>query len=170
MITLCFPLTIWASLVGKWTFGSKGCNYYGFISMLSGISVIGILTLMAIDRYVVICRKTIGEYLLKPVQTMSHSNTQTRRITGFNWLYGPFPTTPFICYLEQAAVGKIYKIIVYIRLALKKSACSIVTGSIYVCGMGVWDVCVASHTHTCVGWGCVLSLTHNERISKRKTM
>ncbi|XP_071829088.1 visual pigment-like receptor peropsin isoform X2 [Apostichopus japonicus] len=63
MITLCFPLTIWASLVGKWTFGSKGCNYYGFISMLSGISVIGILTLMAIDRYVVICRKTIAANL-----------------------------------------------------------------------------------------------------------
>ncbi|KAJ8022396.1 Visual pigment-like receptor peropsin [Holothuria leucospilota] len=67
MAALCFPVSAWASIVGAWTFGDRGCRYYGFISMFCGISVIGILTLMAIDRYVVISRRSVAANL-----TMKH--------------------------------------------------------------------------------------------------
>ncbi|XP_072050592.1 visual pigment-like receptor peropsin [Amphiura filiformis] len=54
------PISTVTSFYGYWIYGDAGCTYYGFAGMWFGLAIIGVLTLLGIDRYIVICRASLA--------------------------------------------------------------------------------------------------------------
>ncbi|XP_060072166.1 visual pigment-like receptor peropsin [Ylistrum balloti] len=50
------PMVVVSSFKQHWAFGDKGCVYYGFIMTFLGLSIITILAMISIDRYIVIVK------------------------------------------------------------------------------------------------------------------
>eukprot|EP00058_Branchiostoma_floridae_P020359 XP_002605849.1 hypothetical protein BRAFLDRAFT_90832 [Branchiostoma floridae] len=55
-VLLCLSLVLHQS---HWLFGGVGCQWYGFNGMFFGMANIGLLTCVAVDRYLVICRQDL---------------------------------------------------------------------------------------------------------------
>nr|DAC74057.1 TPA_exp: peropsin [Branchiostoma floridae] len=54
-----YPFSGASSLRSHWLFGGVGCQWYGFNGMFFGMANIGLLTCVAVDRYLVICRQDL---------------------------------------------------------------------------------------------------------------
>ncbi|XP_030213007.1 visual pigment-like receptor peropsin [Gadus morhua] len=56
-----YPLSAASDLHGSWKFGYTGCQIYAALNIFFGMASIGLLTVVAIDRYLSICRPDIGQ-------------------------------------------------------------------------------------------------------------
>uniref|UniRef100_A0AAY4CDT5 G-protein coupled receptors family 1 profile domain-containing protein n=1 Tax=Denticeps clupeoides TaxID=299321 RepID=A0AAY4CDT5_9TELE len=50
-----------SDLHGSWKFGYAGCQIYAALNIFFGMASIGLLTVVAIDRYLTICRPDVGQ-------------------------------------------------------------------------------------------------------------
>ncbi|KAM4706473.1 visual pigment-like receptor peropsin [Discoglossus pictus] len=55
-----YPMSAASDLHGSWKFGYVGCQIYAGLNIFFGMASIGLLTVVAIDRYMTICRPDIG--------------------------------------------------------------------------------------------------------------
>ncbi|XP_075045630.1 visual pigment-like receptor peropsin [Mixophyes fleayi] len=55
-----YPMSAASDLHGSWKFGNVGCQIYASLNIFFGMASIGLLTVVAIDRYLTICRPDIG--------------------------------------------------------------------------------------------------------------
>ncbi|XP_071808141.1 visual pigment-like receptor peropsin [Asterias amurensis] len=83
---LCIPFSTASTFAGHWVFDTSGCKFYGFASMFFGLSVIGILTCLSIDRYIVVCRRSLASML-----TQVHYNymSLTAYVNALFWAIMP---------------------------------------------------------------------------------
>ncbi|XP_056617199.1 visual pigment-like receptor peropsin [Triplophysa dalaica] len=58
-----YPMSAASDLHGSWKFGYTGCQVYAALNIFFGMASIGLLTMVAIDRYLTICRPDIGQKL-----------------------------------------------------------------------------------------------------------
>ncbi|XP_059907764.1 visual pigment-like receptor peropsin isoform X2 [Gadus macrocephalus] len=58
-----YPLSAASDLHGSWKFGYTGCQIYAALNIFFGMASIGLLTVVAIDRYLSICRPDIAAWL-----------------------------------------------------------------------------------------------------------
>ncbi|XP_060103319.1 visual pigment-like receptor peropsin [Heteronotia binoei] len=58
-----YPMSAASDLHGSWKFGYAGCQIYAALNIFFGMASIGLLTVVAIDRYLTICRPHIGRSL-----------------------------------------------------------------------------------------------------------
>ncbi|XP_063166106.1 visual pigment-like receptor peropsin [Candoia aspera] len=58
-----YPMSAASDLHGSWKFGDMGCQIYAALNILFGMASIGLLTVVAIDRYLTICKPQIGNRL-----------------------------------------------------------------------------------------------------------
>ncbi|XP_030628797.1 visual pigment-like receptor peropsin [Chanos chanos] len=56
-----YPMSAASDLHGSWKFGYTGCQIYAALNIFFGMASIGLLTVVAIDRYLTICRPDIGQ-------------------------------------------------------------------------------------------------------------
>ncbi|KAL4641864.1 hypothetical protein GN956_G10491 [Arapaima gigas] len=56
-----YPMSAASDLHGSWKFGFAGCQIYAALNIFFGMASIGLLTVVAIDRYLTICRTDIGQ-------------------------------------------------------------------------------------------------------------
>ncbi|XP_048853167.1 visual pigment-like receptor peropsin [Brienomyrus brachyistius] len=56
-----YPMSAASDLHGSWKFGFTGCQVYAALNIFFGMASIGLLTVVAIDRYLTICRADIGQ-------------------------------------------------------------------------------------------------------------
>ncbi|XP_021369164.1 opsin-3-like, partial [Mizuhopecten yessoensis] len=61
------PMIAISSFGESWVFGDKGCVYYGFIMTFLGLSVISILTIISVDRYIVIVKTHLKPFISRRV-------------------------------------------------------------------------------------------------------
>lgn len=55
-----YPMSAASDLHGSWKFGYTGCQIYAALNIFFGMASIGLLTVVAVDRYLTICRPNIG--------------------------------------------------------------------------------------------------------------
>ncbi|KAM4834504.1 visual pigment-like receptor peropsin [Thomomys bottae] len=55
-----YPMSAASDLYGRWKFGYAGCQVYAGLNIFFGMASIGLLTVVAIDRYLTICHPDIG--------------------------------------------------------------------------------------------------------------
>ncbi|XP_072165232.1 visual pigment-like receptor peropsin [Diadema setosum] len=67
MAVCCIPLSASSSFLGRWIFRWEGCTIYGFFSIFFGLTVIGNTALLAVSRYILVCRRELAQQL-----TFSH--------------------------------------------------------------------------------------------------
>ncbi|XP_051508167.1 visual pigment-like receptor peropsin [Myxocyprinus asiaticus] len=65
-----YPMSAASDLHGSWKFGYTGCQIYAALNIFFGMASIGLLTVVAIDRYLTICRPDIGQKLTKLSYTL----------------------------------------------------------------------------------------------------
>ncbi|XP_032080312.1 visual pigment-like receptor peropsin [Thamnophis elegans] len=58
-----YPMSAASDLHGSWKFGYLGCQIYAALNIFFGMASIGLLTVVAIDRYWTICKPQIGNRL-----------------------------------------------------------------------------------------------------------
>uniref|UniRef100_A0A8C1UCN1 Visual pigment-like receptor peropsin n=1 Tax=Cyprinus carpio TaxID=7962 RepID=A0A8C1UCN1_CYPCA len=58
-----YPMSAASDLHGSWKFGYTGCQIYAALNIFFGMASIGLLTVVAIDRYLTISRPDIGQKL-----------------------------------------------------------------------------------------------------------
>uniref|UniRef100_A0A8C1BL86 Visual pigment-like receptor peropsin n=1 Tax=Cyprinus carpio carpio TaxID=630221 RepID=A0A8C1BL86_CYPCA len=58
-----YPMSAASDLHGSWKFGNTGCQIYAALNIFFGMASIGLLTVVAIDRYLTISRPDIGQKL-----------------------------------------------------------------------------------------------------------
>ncbi|EPY78063.1 hypothetical protein CB1_001130007 [Camelus ferus] len=51
-----YPMSAASDLYGSWKFGYAGCQIYAGLNIFFGMASIGLLTVVAMDRYLTICR------------------------------------------------------------------------------------------------------------------
>ncbi|XP_075995910.1 visual pigment-like receptor peropsin [Genypterus blacodes] len=55
-----YPMSAASDIHGSWKFGYTGCQIYAALNIFFGMASIGLLTVVALDRYLTICRPDIG--------------------------------------------------------------------------------------------------------------
>uniref|UniRef100_A0A8C9TFT7 Visual pigment-like receptor peropsin n=1 Tax=Scleropages formosus TaxID=113540 RepID=A0A8C9TFT7_SCLFO len=60
-----YPMSAASDLHGSWKFGFTGCQIYAALNIFFGMASIGLLTVVAIDRYLTICRTDIGQKMTR---------------------------------------------------------------------------------------------------------
>ncbi|XP_019377402.1 PREDICTED: visual pigment-like receptor peropsin [Gavialis gangeticus] len=65
-----YPMSAASDLHGSWKFGNTGCQIYAALNIFFGMASIGLLTVVAIDRYLTICRPNIGRRMTTHTYTM----------------------------------------------------------------------------------------------------
>ncbi|KAK1345661.1 hypothetical protein QTO34_008125 [Cnephaeus nilssonii] len=55
-----YPMSAASDLHGSWKFGYAGCQIYAGLNIFFGMASIGLLTVVAMDRYLTICRPDAG--------------------------------------------------------------------------------------------------------------
>uniref|UniRef100_A0A8C6P274 Retinal pigment epithelium-derived rhodopsin homolog n=1 Tax=Nothobranchius furzeri TaxID=105023 RepID=A0A8C6P274_NOTFU len=56
-----YPMSAASDIHGSWKFGYNGCQIYAALNIFFGMASIGLLTVVALDRYLTICRPDIGQ-------------------------------------------------------------------------------------------------------------
>ncbi|XP_008320864.1 visual pigment-like receptor peropsin isoform X1 [Cynoglossus semilaevis] len=56
-----YPMSAASDLHGSWKFGYTGCQIYAALNIFFGMASIGLLTVVAIDRFLTICRADIRQ-------------------------------------------------------------------------------------------------------------
>ncbi|KYO24419.1 visual pigment-like receptor peropsin isoform B [Alligator mississippiensis] len=65
-----YPMSAASDLHGSWKFGNTGCQIYAALNIFFGMASIGLLTVVAVDRYLTICRPNIGRRMTTHTYTM----------------------------------------------------------------------------------------------------
>ncbi|XP_059374318.1 visual pigment-like receptor peropsin [Carassius carassius] len=65
-----YPMSAASDLHGSWKFGYTGCQIYAALNIFFGMASIGLLTVVAIDRYLTISRPDIGQKLTTASYTL----------------------------------------------------------------------------------------------------
>ncbi|XP_038610969.1 visual pigment-like receptor peropsin [Tachyglossus aculeatus] len=81
-----YPMSAASDLHGSWKFGYAGCQIYAGLNIFFGMSSIGLLTVVAIDRYLTICRPVIGRKMTSSKYTAMILAAWTN---GFFWASMP---------------------------------------------------------------------------------
>ncbi|KAF5923811.1 hypothetical protein HPG69_016299 [Diceros bicornis minor] len=55
-----YPMSAASDLYGRWKFGYAGCQIYAGLNIFFGMASIGLLTVVAVDRYLTICHPDAG--------------------------------------------------------------------------------------------------------------
>nr|XP_019597453.1 PREDICTED: visual pigment-like receptor peropsin [Rhinolophus sinicus] len=55
-----YPMSAASDLYGSWKFGYAGCQIYAGLNIFFGMASIGLLTVVALDRYLTLCRPHAG--------------------------------------------------------------------------------------------------------------
>ncbi|XP_026135137.1 visual pigment-like receptor peropsin [Carassius auratus] len=76
-----YPMSAASDLHGSWKFGYTGCQIYAALNIFFGMASIGLLTVVAIDRYLTISRPDIGQKLTTVSYTL---------LIGAAWLNAVF--------------------------------------------------------------------------------
>jgi len=76
-----FPFSGTSSLAGRWLWGDWGCQFYAFMGFFFGIANITSLMMIAIDRYLVTCRRDLGS---------NSSYSRSAQMIIFTWLWSFF--------------------------------------------------------------------------------
>ncbi|XP_052469346.1 visual pigment-like receptor peropsin [Carassius gibelio] len=76
-----YPMSAASDLHGSWKFGYTGCQIYAALNIFFGMASIGLLTVVAIDRYLTISRPDIGQKLTTASYTL---------LIGAAWLNAVF--------------------------------------------------------------------------------
>nr|XP_045000677.1 visual pigment-like receptor peropsin [Jaculus jaculus] len=76
-----YPMSAASDLHGSWKFGYAGCQIYAGLNIFFGMASIGLLTVVAMDRYLTVCRPDIGRRMT--------ANTYTGMILAA-WVNGLF--------------------------------------------------------------------------------
>uniref|UniRef100_A0A8I5NWR8 Visual pigment-like receptor peropsin n=1 Tax=Papio anubis TaxID=9555 RepID=A0A8I5NWR8_PAPAN len=76
-----YPMSAASDLYGSWKFGYAGCQVYAGLNIFFGMASIGLLTVVAVDRYLTICLPDIGRRMT--------TNTYIGMILGA-WINGLF--------------------------------------------------------------------------------
>ncbi|XP_024907589.1 visual pigment-like receptor peropsin [Pteropus alecto] len=76
-----YPMSAASDLYGSWKFGYAGCQIYAGLNIFFGMASIGLLTVVAMDRYLTICRPDAGRRMT--------TNTYISMILGA-WINGLF--------------------------------------------------------------------------------
>ncbi|XP_029775147.1 visual pigment-like receptor peropsin isoform X1 [Suricata suricatta] len=87
-----YPMSAASDLYGSWKFGYAGCQVYAGLNIFFGMASIGLLTVVAVDRYLTICRPHTGTALLSVFSVKGRrmtTNTYISMILGA-WLNGLF--------------------------------------------------------------------------------
>uniref|UniRef100_W5N199 Visual pigment-like receptor peropsin n=1 Tax=Lepisosteus oculatus TaxID=7918 RepID=W5N199_LEPOC len=79
-----YPMSAASDIHGSWKFGYNGCQIYAALNIFFGMASIGLLTVVAIDRYFTICRPDIGQ------QMTSHTYAS---LIGAAWINAIFWST-----------------------------------------------------------------------------
>ncbi|MEQ2299707.1 hypothetical protein AMECASPLE_017891 [Ameca splendens] len=56
-----YPMSAASDIHGNWKFGYTGCQIYAALNIFFGMASIGLLTVVAIDRYLTICKPDISQ-------------------------------------------------------------------------------------------------------------
>ncbi|XP_035387711.1 visual pigment-like receptor peropsin [Electrophorus electricus] len=56
-----YPMSAASDLHGSWKFGYTGCQIYAALNIFFGMASIGLLTVVAMDRYISICRPHVDQ-------------------------------------------------------------------------------------------------------------
>nr|DAC74049.1 TPA_exp: neuropsin [Branchiostoma floridae] len=75
------PFAAASSLMGRWSFGSAGCTWYGFVVFFLGIASIASMTLMSIMRFMIVYKRYPGQYPTRRASCV---------LVTAAWLYGLF--------------------------------------------------------------------------------
>ncbi|KAB1282473.1 Visual pigment-like receptor peropsin [Camelus dromedarius] len=59
-----YPMSAASDLYGSWKFGYAGCQIYAGLNIFFGMASIGLLTVVAMDRYLTICRPDADQLFL----------------------------------------------------------------------------------------------------------
>ncbi|XP_043918067.1 visual pigment-like receptor peropsin [Protopterus annectens] len=81
-----YPMSAASDLHGSWKFGHTGCQIYAALNIFFGMASIGLLTVVAIDRYLTICRQDIVEKMTKHTYT---TMILTAWINALFWAFVP---------------------------------------------------------------------------------
>ncbi|XP_078608753.1 opsin-5-like [Branchiostoma floridae x Branchiostoma japonicum] len=76
-----YPFAASSSLLGRWSFGSAGCTWYGFTGFFFGLTSIANMALMSIMRFMIVYKGYPGPY---------PSRRATSGLIAAAWLYGLF--------------------------------------------------------------------------------
>ncbi|XP_028347976.1 visual pigment-like receptor peropsin isoform X3 [Physeter macrocephalus] len=76
-----YPMSAASDLHGSWKFGHAGCQIYAGLNIFFGMASIGLLTVVAVDRYLTICCPDAGRRMT--------TNTYISMILGA-WINGLF--------------------------------------------------------------------------------
>ncbi|XP_047668403.1 visual pigment-like receptor peropsin isoform X3 [Tachysurus fulvidraco] len=96
-----YPMSAASDLHGSWKFGHIGCQIYAALNIFFGMASIGLLTVVAIDRYISICRPDIGMNIFVFQQRIFFQNDLTKLC--FFVLVGQKMTTHSYTLLVMAA-------------------------------------------------------------------
>ncbi|XP_042307852.1 rhodopsin [Sceloporus undulatus] len=77
MVLIGFTTTMYTSMNGYFIFGTIGCNVEGFFATLGGEIALWSLVVLAVERYVVVC---------KPMSNFRFSETHAIIGLGFTWI------------------------------------------------------------------------------------
>ncbi|KAM8968507.1 visual pigment-like receptor peropsin [Sarcophilus harrisii] len=75
-----------SDLYGSWKFGYAGCQIYAGLNIFFGMASIGLLTAVAIDRYLTICQPDLGRRMTSFNYTIM---ILTAWVNGFFWALMP---------------------------------------------------------------------------------
>ncbi|XP_043553764.1 visual pigment-like receptor peropsin isoform X1 [Chiloscyllium plagiosum] len=64
-----YPMSTASDLHGSWKFGHAGCQAYAALNIFFGMSSIGLLTVVAIDRYLMISKPDLGRKMTNVTYT-----------------------------------------------------------------------------------------------------
>ncbi|XP_001506416.1 visual pigment-like receptor peropsin [Ornithorhynchus anatinus] len=81
-----YPMSAASDLHGSWKFGHAGCQIYAGLNIFFGMSSIGLLTVVAVDRYLTICRPAIGRKMTRSNYT---AMILAAWMNGFFWASMP---------------------------------------------------------------------------------
>ncbi|XP_043829150.1 visual pigment-like receptor peropsin [Dromiciops gliroides] len=81
-----YPMSAASDLYGSWKFGYAGCQIYAGLNIFFGMASIGLLTAVAIDRYLTICQPDLGRRMTPYNYTIM---ILTAWVNGFFWALMP---------------------------------------------------------------------------------
>ncbi|XP_041485845.1 visual pigment-like receptor peropsin [Lytechinus variegatus] len=86
MTACCIPLSTTSNFIQIWIFRWEGCKFYGFFFMFFGLSVIGNTVILAVSRYLIVCRGELAQQL-----TFSHYRyfAMSAWVNGLFWAVMP---------------------------------------------------------------------------------
>ncbi|XP_069779223.1 visual pigment-like receptor peropsin [Narcine bancroftii] len=93
-----YPMSAASDLHGSWKFGYSGCQAYAALNIFFGMASIGLLTVIAIDRYLIISKPELGRKMTGATYT---ALITVAWVNGLLWAlmplmgwasYGPDPT------------------------------------------------------------------------------